>query len=175
MTPDVGEVLVASGEKEAKARELGERITEDYGGEKPVPHFRKIAEKPEPRSPGPGTTRGRAPSEKTFLGHPTNRPGRATRAWKPVPPGLTTTGGLVAPARPRARTRPGADLAEKSGQVGARPGGQHPALQNGAEILRPQVLERVVDDHAPRARPLAQLAPYTAREEQAGRSGSSAG
>jgi hypoxanthine phosphoribosyltransferase len=36
MTSDVGEVLVASGEIEAKVRELGERITEDYRGEKPL-------------------------------------------------------------------------------------------------------------------------------------------
>jgi hypoxanthine phosphoribosyltransferase len=36
MTSEVGEVLVASGEIEAKVRELGERITEDYRGEKPL-------------------------------------------------------------------------------------------------------------------------------------------
>jgi hypoxanthine phosphoribosyltransferase len=36
MASEVGEVLVASGEIEAKVRELGERITEDYRGEKPL-------------------------------------------------------------------------------------------------------------------------------------------
>ena len=36
MASEVGAVLVASGEIEAKVRELGERITEDYRGEKPL-------------------------------------------------------------------------------------------------------------------------------------------
>jgi hypoxanthine phosphoribosyltransferase len=36
MTSDVGEVLGASGEIGAKVRELGERITEDHRGEKPL-------------------------------------------------------------------------------------------------------------------------------------------
>jgi len=36
MTSEVGEVLVASGEIEAKVSELGQRISEDYRGEKPL-------------------------------------------------------------------------------------------------------------------------------------------
>jgi hypoxanthine phosphoribosyltransferase len=36
MMPDVKEVLISSGEIEAKVREIGARITEDYEGEKPL-------------------------------------------------------------------------------------------------------------------------------------------
>ena len=36
MMPDVKKVLVPSSEIQAKVRELGERITEDYRGEKPI-------------------------------------------------------------------------------------------------------------------------------------------
>ncbi len=36
MMPDVKEVLITSGEIEAKVREIGARITEDYRGEKPL-------------------------------------------------------------------------------------------------------------------------------------------
>ena len=36
MMPDVKEVLISSGEIEAKVREIGTRITEDYSGERPL-------------------------------------------------------------------------------------------------------------------------------------------
>src|SRR3712207_8552802 len=36
MMPDVEEVLIPSSEIQAKVRELGERITNDYRGEKPL-------------------------------------------------------------------------------------------------------------------------------------------
>ena len=36
MMPDVKEVLIPSSEIQDKVRELGERITEDYRGEKPL-------------------------------------------------------------------------------------------------------------------------------------------
>jgi hypoxanthine phosphoribosyltransferase len=36
MMPDVKEVLISSAEIEAKVREIGARITEDYSGEKPL-------------------------------------------------------------------------------------------------------------------------------------------
>jgi hypoxanthine phosphoribosyltransferase len=36
MTSEIGQVLVASSEIEAKVSELGERITEDYRGERPL-------------------------------------------------------------------------------------------------------------------------------------------